>query len=56
MSLFCSFFSEGRGGRGLVVFAVFLRGVLGKGVFLVWCFAGEFVRLSWTEDAVLRGV
>jgi hypothetical protein len=24
-------------------FAVFLRGVMGKGVFLVWCFAGELV-------------
>jgi hypothetical protein len=38
-----AFFFRGGGGTGTAGFAVFLRGVMGKGAFLVWCFAGELV-------------
>src|SRR5882757_3302691 len=41
MSLFWRFFSEEAAGRRLGVLLCFLRGVLGKGAFFMWCFCGE---------------
>jgi hypothetical protein len=43
MSLFFRFFFRRGCGAGIGGFGVFLRGVLRKVAFLMWCFAGEFV-------------